>query len=159
MVRHHKLYQSEQKTQGTPWARGSWKTQWLFRKITGKEPKTVIVDAEERYLAYVLLKQSWRKHVKLKSDIQNDYTTGDGIYVKTQQNTLNILTHYTKPNISRNSKSEGHSFDHISSDIRDNQTNDKAYCKDKECYTCHIEGYPSSHCPNHKRKKDYCNNK
>ena len=74
--------------------------------------------------------------------------------MKTQQNTLNILTHYTKPNISRNSKSEGHSFDHISSDIRDNQTYDKAYCKDKEWYNCHKKVHPSSHCLNKSKKKD-----
>ena len=50
-----------------------------FENITEEEQKTVRVDAEELHLDYVLLKQSGIQHVKLKSDIQNYYTTGDDI--------------------------------------------------------------------------------
>ena len=43
-----------------------------FEKITGEEQRTVRMDAEEQYIAYVLLHQSGRQHVKLKSDIYNE---------------------------------------------------------------------------------------
>ena len=33
------------------------------------------MDAEERYLAYTILQQSRRQHIKLKSDKHNNYTT------------------------------------------------------------------------------------
>ena len=76
-----------------------------FEDITVEEQKTVILDAEEPYYAYVLLQQSGRQYVKLKSDIHNDYTTGDDIYPKTQQKTLHLLTWYNKLTIKRNSES------------------------------------------------------
>ena len=57
-----------------------------------KNKKKVRVDADERYLAYVLLQKSGRQQVELKSDIQNDNTTGDETYPKTWQNNLHILT-------------------------------------------------------------------
>ena len=54
-----------------------------FENITSEEKKTVRVDAEEHYPSYVLLSQSGRQNVKLKSDIGNDHNTGDDRYPKT----------------------------------------------------------------------------
>ena len=42
-----------------------------FENITEEENKTVRVDEEEKYLTYILLQQSGRQHVKLKSNIHN----------------------------------------------------------------------------------------
>ena len=67
-----------------------------FENITGEEKK-VRMDADERYLTYILLQQSEKLHVKLKRNIHNDYTTGDDRYPKTRQNTLHLLTQYTNP--------------------------------------------------------------
>ena len=68
------------------------------------------MDSEEQYLSYVLLQQSVRQHIKLKNDINNDYTTGDDRYPKTWQNTLHLLTQYTNPIILINIESQGKSF-------------------------------------------------
>ena len=48
-----------------------------FENITEEEQKTVRVDSEEQCLAYIILQQSGRQYVKLKSDIYNYYTNGD----------------------------------------------------------------------------------
>ena len=103
-----------------------------FEKITGEEQTTVRVDTEERYLAYVLLQKNGIQNVKLKSDIHNYYTTGDDRYPKTRQNTLHLLTQYTKPTIPRNSEYQGNSFVQRIGDKRNLQTYDKNYWKDKE---------------------------
>ena len=113
----------------------------------------VRVDAEEWYLNYVLLQHSGRQHVKLKSDIHNDYTTGDGRYPKTNHNTLHILTQYTKPIMTRNYESKENSFSQKNGNRRNTQTYDKTYWKDKECYNFHQKSHPSSHCPNNKNKR------
>ena len=84
-----------------------------------------------------LITTSWRQHVKLKSDINNGYTTGDYRYPKTWQNTLHLLTQYTNPTITRDSESQGKSFAQRTGYGRNPQTYDKAYCKDKEWYNCH----------------------
>ena len=117
------------------------------------------MDAEERYLAYVLLQQIERQHVKLNIDIHNDYTTGDDRYLKTRKNNLHLLTHYTKPTITRNSESPGKSFAQRTSDGRNPQTYGKAYWKDKEFYNCHKEVHPYYNCTNNKKKNDNNNDK
>ena len=106
-----------------------------FEKIIGEEKKIVRVDAEERYLYYVLLYQSGRHHVKLKSDIYNDYTTGDERYLETRKNNLHILIHYTKPTIYRNSESQEKIFAQRTGDGRNLQTYEKSYRKDKSATT------------------------
>ena len=117
------------------------------------------MDAEGKYLYYVLFKQRGRQNVKLNSDIHNDSTAGNDIYLKTRQNTLNILNQYTNPTVPRNSGSRVNSFAQRTGDRRNPQTYEKAYCKDKECYNCHKEGHPYSHCPNKKKKRINDNNK
>ena len=84
------------------------------------------MDAEEWYLAYILLQQSGRQHVKLNSDIHNNYTTGDDIYPNTRQNTLHLLTQYTNPTIPRNSESQQKFFAHRTGDERNPQKYDNA---------------------------------
>ena len=81
-----------------------------FENIIGEQQKTVRVDVEKRYLAQVLLQQSGRQNFKLKSDIHNNYTTGDDRYLKTTKNNLHLLTQYTKSTIPINSESQGNSF-------------------------------------------------
>ena len=46
---------------------------------------TVRKDVEERYISYVLLRQSGTQHANLKGDLQNRFTTGDNHYLKTRQ--------------------------------------------------------------------------
>ena len=130
-----------------------------FENITGEEHKTARVDAEEWYLPYVLLKKSGRKHVKLNSDKQNDYTTGDYRYPKTHQNTLHLLTHYTNPTIQRNGESQGSAFSQKTGNGRNTLKYENVYLKDKDFYNCHKKGHPYYQCPNRNKKKDDDNNK
>ena len=124
----------------------------IILETSHKKKKIARVDAEERYLSYVLLQQSGRQHVKLKSDIQNDYTAGDDRYPKTRQDTLHILTQYTKPTIHRNTKSQGKSSAQWTGDGSNLQTYEKAYWKYKYCYNFHQEGHPSSHLQRRKKR-------
>ena len=52
-------------------------------------------DAREYYketcLTYILLRQSCKQHNKLKTNIQNDFTTGDDRTTKKLQMTLHLL--------------------------------------------------------------------
>ena len=112
------------------------------------------MDAEERYLTYVLLQQSGRENVKLNSDIHNGYTTGDERYTKTRQNTLHILNQYTKPTIQRNIESQGNYFKQKTGDVSNTKTYDRAYWKYKECYNYHQKVHQYSNCKNKKKKKD-----
>ena len=62
-----------------------------FNDLTAVQQQAVRTDAEERYLAYVLLKQSGKTHANLRMDLQNDFTTGDNRYPKNRQQTLHLL--------------------------------------------------------------------
>ena len=119
-------------------------------------------DAEERYLSYVFLRQSGKQHNKLKVDLQNDFTTGDDHYPKTRQATLHLLDKYSKSIIvSHTTPSEGTSFAQRGgrgggrgAGSSNQNSFDKAYWKDKECYNCNKKGHPSSHCPKKKKTND-----
>ena len=63
-----------------------------FENITEEEQTIRRADVEEIYLAYVLLRQSGRQHVKLRSEIHKNYNTEYYRYPKTQNNTLHLLT-------------------------------------------------------------------
>jgi hypothetical protein len=67
-----------------------------FASCSEDEQKEVCKDAEERYLAYILLRQSGKQHTKLRVDLNNDYTTGDDRYPKNRQGTLHLLDKYSK---------------------------------------------------------------
>ena len=90
----------------------------------------------------------------MKSDIHNECTTGEERYPKTHQDNLQILTKYTKPTITRNSESQRNFFAQKTGNGRNTQTQEKTYCKDKECYNCHKKFHPYSHCINKKKKND-----
>jgi hypothetical protein len=46
-----------------------------FDAMTKAEQKDIREKAEARYLSYVFLRQSGKQHSKLKTDLQNDFTT------------------------------------------------------------------------------------
>jgi hypothetical protein len=98
-------------------------------------------------------------HGNLKVDLQNDFATGDDLYPKNRQQTLHLLDKYSKTVVAKVTHSEGTSFSqkggrgggkYRSNDHgkgHDSSTYDKKYGKDKECYKCHKEGHPATHCP------------
>ena len=48
-----------------------------FDNLTAAQKEVVPTDAEERYTSYAFLHQSGKQHAKLKTDFQNDFTTGN----------------------------------------------------------------------------------
>ena len=81
-----------------------------YEQLNDADKETVREDAEERYLSYVMLRQSGKQHATLKMDLQNDFTTGDNRYPKNRQQTLHLLDKYTKPVVQRQNTSEGSTF-------------------------------------------------
>jgi hypothetical protein len=81
-----------------------------FDSLTADQQAAVRIDAEERYISYVFLRQSGPQHGKLKVDLQNDFTTGDNHYPKTRQQTLHLLDKYSKTTVTKPTNSEGASF-------------------------------------------------
>jgi hypothetical protein len=116
-------------------------------------------DAIERCVSYAFLRQSGTQHGNLKVELQKDFTTGDNHYPKKRQHILHLLDKYRKTVVAKMTHSEGTSFaqnggrggDNRSSSgngkCHDSRTYDKKYWKDKECYTCHKKGHPSTLCP------------
>jgi hypothetical protein len=130
-----------------------------FMDLGPVEQQLVRDDAEERYISYAFLRQSGTKHGNLKVDLQNDFTTGDNRYPKNRQQALHLLDKYSKTVVAKMTHSEGTSFaqkggrggsNRSSSGSGkgcDSRTYDKKYWNDKECYKCHNEGHPATHCP------------
>ena len=46
-----------------------------FESCAQDQKEAVIIDSEERYLSYALLRHSGNQHIKLKVDLHNDSTT------------------------------------------------------------------------------------
>ena len=128
-----------------------------FSVLSAAEQDAVRTDAEERYISYAFLRQSGNQHGTLKVDLQNDFTTGDNRYPKNRQQTLHLLDKYSKTVVPKTTPSEGTSFVQKGGKgkaaEKDKQKPfDKEYWKDKECYNCHEEGHPATHCK--KKKKE-----
>jgi hypothetical protein len=121
-----------------------------FATLTVAEQEAVRKDTEERYLAYAFLKQSGTQHIKLKSGLIDDFTTGNNNYPKNRQQTLHLLDKYSKTVVPKAPPSEGTAFAHkggTGDDPKDREPFDKKYWKEKECYSCHKKGHPATHCP------------
>ena len=52
--------------------------------------------SEERYLWYVFLRQSGKQRNRLKTNFENDFTTGDDHMPKKPHMSLHLLDKYTK---------------------------------------------------------------
>jgi hypothetical protein len=90
----------------------------------------------------------------LKTDLQNDFTTGDDRYPKNRQSTLHLLDKYSKTAPTVNTPSEGTAFTQKGGreGNRNKDSFDAKYWKDKDCYNCNNkQGHPSSYCPEKKK--------
>ncbi|MGL5937017.1 MAG: hypothetical protein ACRCZI_15505, partial [Cetobacterium sp.] len=125
------------------------------------ERESVRSDAQERYLAYIFLRQSGPQHEKLKTDlgdaftVAGDSTTRARIYPKTRDEVYGQLQRYHK--VKRTTvTSEGSSFvqgGRGRGSGRAGRTSgrfDKEYWADKKCHKCDKLGHPASAC----KKKD-----
>ena len=128
-----------------------------FDTLSDDQKLAVREDAEERYLAYAFLKQSGKQHATLKTDLQNDFTTGDNRYPKNRQQTLHLLDKYSKTTVIKPPQSEGTAFaqkggkggggDKTKGTSKGGQKPfDKDYWADKKCFKCDKMGHPASHC-------------
>ena len=131
-----------------------------FDTLTIEEQQAVKVDAEERYMSYVFLRQSGKQHGNLKVNLQNDFTTGDNHYPKNRQQTLHLLDNYSKTAVAKTIQSEGNSFaqkgntERVRGDKQSKSGYDKEYWKEMTCYKCDQKGHPASHCKKSKSKDD-----
>ena len=76
-----------------------WNSQQVYNKesseLQDSEQETTRVDAEERYLTYIFLKQITKTSNKLKTDISDNYTTVEKNPV-TRQETFHYLEKHSK---------------------------------------------------------------
>ena len=49
-----------------------------YDEMSTEEQEDVKYNSEERYLSYAFLRQSGKQHNKLKTDLQNNFTTSNG---------------------------------------------------------------------------------
>ena len=59
--------------------------------MTQEEKKETREDSEERYPSYIYIRHSGKQHNNLKTDLQNDFTTGNTSFPMTFQDTLHSL--------------------------------------------------------------------
>ena len=129
-----------------------------FENLTNRQKEAVQVDAKERCISYVFLCQSGKQHTNLKTDLQNDFTTGDNCHPKSRQSTLHLLDKYSKTIVNKPTESEGAVFvqkggKHGNKD-GPKKPFDKEYWKDKDCWNCGKKGHPSLHCKKPKADDD-----
>ena len=105
---------------------------------------------EEHYISYIFLRKIGNQHSKLKTDLQNGFTTGDNFYPNTRQATLHFLDKYSKSVILSQPTFEGAAFSQKYGDKYqggENKIYDKKYWKTEKCFKCDKEGHSVSHCP------------
>lgn len=138
-----------------------------FATLTNAEQLVVQADTEERYISYVFLRKSSKRHTNLKVDLQNDFTTGDNSnrYLKNWQQTLhwtNTARRQLQDPTSPKEKSlfaqqDGKGKDKGTPNTESDGYN-KKYWKDKECFKCFKKcnkmGHPASHCRSKKSNDD-----
>ena len=115
-----------------------------YQDTTNGQKIEIQVDAEERYLAYIFLKQSAKKSKKLRMNLSDDYTTREKKYPTSRQATLHYLEKHSKSDVRAPIAQEGSSFAQRKSNGNPD-TFDKKYWKDKECYKCWDKGHHASH--------------
>ena len=141
--RHHKVLLEYCSNEHTPNS--------TFSTLSAADQVLVRADAEERYISYVFLRQSGTQHANLKEDLQNGFTTGDNRYPKTRQETLHLLDKYSKNVVPKSTASEGSSF-------LQQESYDKKYWKNLECYKCGKKGHPANHCRGKKQQSKKTDN-
>ena len=118
-----------------------------FITLSVAEKLEIFEEAEERYLAYVFLKQSAKTSEKLRTSISDNYNIGDKKYPTTQQETFHYLDKHSKSFVHAPTNPEDSSFAQ-----RGGDTFDKKFWKNKEFLNCGKKGHPSTHCTSENKK-------
>ena len=115
-----------------------------YQDITHEQKIEIQTDAEERYLAYIFLKQSAKKSEKLRTNLSDNYATEENKYPTSCQETLHYLEKHSRIVVRALITKEGSSFAKRKGNGSPN-TFEKKYWKVKECYKCGDKGHPASH--------------
>ena len=67
-----------------------------FNYLTEAQKTEVEKDAEERYLAFLMLRNAGKEHDCLRGDLNNDYAKYNDQYPKTRQQCAYLLQKYSK---------------------------------------------------------------
>ena len=81
-----------------------------YQDITNDKKIEIQTDAEERYLAYIFLKQSSKTSEKLRTNIIDEYTTGEKKYPTSRQENIHYLEKHSKSVVRATIAQEGSSF-------------------------------------------------
>ena len=82
-----------------------------FKELTEAQKTEVEKYSEERYLAFLMLRNSSKEHDRLKDDLNNDYANDNGQYPKTRQQYAYLLQKYSKNKVAvRVTEEHGNSF-------------------------------------------------
>ena len=103
-----------------------------YQDITNDKKIEIKTDAEEKYLTYIFLKQSANTSEKLRTNLSDDYTTGENKYPTSCQATLHYLEKHRNSVVREPIAQEGSLF----AQSKGNGNSDtfyKKYWKDKEC--------------------------
>ena len=108
------------------------------------------------------MKQSAKTSEKLRTNLSDEYTTGEKKYPTSCQVTLHYLENHGNSVVCAPIAQEVSPFAQRKSNGNPD-TFDKTYWNKKECYNCGDKGHPESHCKtklysNGKKKKNYDKN-
>ena len=81
-----------------------------YQDNTNYQKIEIQTDADERYLTYILLKQSAKTSEKLRTNLSNDYTNGENKYPTSCQETLHYLEKHNKSVVRAPTAKEGSLF-------------------------------------------------
>jgi hypothetical protein len=128
-----------------------------YKGLSTNEKTVVKIQAQERFMAYGLLKTSSNSHDKIKSDFLDDFTKGSNNYPATPQQTLLLLDKYSKKPTAV-TQSEGTAFAQKetkkgkskskkadSADPKQVEFN-KDFYKDRACFRCGKTRHPKAAC-------------
>jgi hypothetical protein len=126
-----------------------------YKGLTTTEHTVVEIQAQERFMAYGLLKTNSNSHDKIKSDLSDDFTKGSNNYPTTPQQTLLMLHKYSKkPTVVTQSEGtafaqkenkKGKSKKAEAADPKKVEYDNEFY-RDKECFCCGKKGHLKAAC-------------
>jgi hypothetical protein len=127
-----------------------------YDNLTLAEQKEICDEAEERYVAYLIVIYCRAQHENLHNSLQEDFAKKVDKYPKTIQEAQVYLDKFPKKTLAATA-SEGTSFAQKGGKGKgggDEKSTrppyDKKFFADKKCFECNEIGHPADRCPNKK---------